>query len=128
MTTKKKPILNELFESRNNHIELAPEIDKKEFIKTVTSRRSVRVYNKEKVKEEDMWSCMELALLAPNSSNLQPWEFYWVRSAKKKTKIDFLLLGSTSGSNSAGISCSCRKTRLLERQPEKNVIINSRNG
>ena len=53
MTTKKKPILNELFESRNNHIELAPEIDKNEFIKTVTSRRSVRVYNKEKVKEED---------------------------------------------------------------------------
>ena len=35
MTTKKKPILNELFESSNNHIELAPEIDKKEF--TVSS-------------------------------------------------------------------------------------------
>ena len=93
MTTKKKPILNELFESRNNHIELAPEIDKKEFIKTVTSRRSVRVYNKEKVKEEDMWSCMELALLAPNSSNLQPWEFYWVRSAKKKQKLISYCLG-----------------------------------
>ncbi|MAW84171.1 MAG: nitroreductase family protein [Crocinitomicaceae bacterium] len=93
MTTKKKPILNELFESRNNHIELAPEIDKNEFIKTVTSRRSVRVYNKQKVNEEDMRSCIELALLAPNSSNLQPWEFYWVRTIAKKNKLVEYCLG-----------------------------------
>ena len=36
MTDKKKPILNELFESRNHYKEIAPEIDKKEFIKTIT--------------------------------------------------------------------------------------------
>ena len=93
MTDKKKPILNELFESRNHYKEIAPEIDKKEFIKTITSRRSVRIYNQEKVNEQDMRSCIELALLAPNSSNLQPWEFYWVRTASKKNKLIKYCLG-----------------------------------
>jgi nitroreductase len=92
MAKEKKPILNELFESRNKYKELAEKIDKEEFIKTVKSRRSVRVYNSESVEEKDMRECLELALLAPNSSNLQQWEFYWVRSKEKKNKlIDYCL-------------------------------------
>ena len=128
MAKNKKSILNELFETRNSHSEEAEEIKKEDFIKTIKSRRSVRNYNDEPVLEQDMKACLELALLAPNSSNLQPWEFYWVRSPEKKTKIGFLLLGATSGSNSAGIGSSRSKTRLLESQSEKNVRINSRNG
>ena len=89
----KKPILNELFESRNNHREEALTINKEEFIKTIKNRRSVRVYNKEQVKEEDMRHCLELALLAPNSSNLQPWEFYWIRTENKKNKLIEYCLG-----------------------------------
>ena len=82
-----KPILNELFENKNTHIEEVPEIDKKEFIKTVKSRRSVRNFTNEPVLEKDMRACLELTVLAPNSSNLQPWEFYWVRTAEKKKKL-----------------------------------------
>ena len=61
-----------------------PNIDKKEFIKVVESRRSVRVYNQDKIPEKDVLHCLELALLAANSSNLQPWEFYWVKTSEKK--------------------------------------------
>ena len=93
MSKEKKPILNELFESRNKYKEEAKDIDKEEFIKTVKSRRSVRVYNEEAVIEQDMRACLELALLAPNSSNLQPWEFYWVRSEEKKNKLIEYCLG-----------------------------------
>ena len=92
MSKEKKPILNELFESRNKYKELAEDINKEEFIKAVKSRRSVRVYSKEPVLEQDMRACLELALLAPNSSNLQQWEFYWVRNEEKKNKlIDYCL-------------------------------------
>jgi nitroreductase len=84
---KNKSILNKLFESKNTHKEQAPNIDKEEFIKVIKSRRSVRIYNDEPILEEDMKACLELALLAPNSSNLQPWEFYWVRSQNKKKKL-----------------------------------------
>jgi nitroreductase len=34
-----------------------------------------------------MRKCLELALLAPSSSNLQPWEFYWVRDPNKKQQL-----------------------------------------
>ncbi len=51
------------------------------------NRRSVRVYTEEKVPEEVMEKLLDYALLAPNSSNLQPWEFYWVRSTDKKKAL-----------------------------------------
>ena len=93
-----KPILNELFETKNKHIEEVPAIDKEEFIKAVRSRRSVRNFTDEPVLEKDMRECLELTLLAPNSSNLQPWEFYWVRSATKKEKLISYCLGQPAAS------------------------------
>tara|TARA_B100001939_G_scaffold143212_1_gene123981 strand:+ start:498 stop:1358 length:861 start_codon:yes stop_codon:yes gene_type:complete len=95
---KKKPILNELFESKNDHVETAEEINRDEFIKAVKSRRSVRIFNDEPVLEEDMRKCLELALLAPNSSNLQPWEFYWVRDQNKKERLVEYCLGQPAAS------------------------------
>ncbi len=80
-------VLNKLFNSKNDHVENAPIINREEFIKTVKSRRSVRQYNEEPIDEKDMMECLELALLAPNSSNLQPWELYWVRDKNKKQKL-----------------------------------------
>ena len=67
-------ILNKLFQDTNTYTEEAISLNKEEFIKVIESRRSVRIYDDTKVKEEDMLNCLELALLSPNSSNLQPWE------------------------------------------------------
>ena len=42
-------------------------------------RRSVRVFDKTKpLDPEKVKHCLELATLAPNSSNMQLWEFYQV--------------------------------------------------
>lgn len=62
-------------------------VDPAEFEKVVRNRRSVRVYDGTPVPEAVMRKCLELALLAPNSSNLQCWEFYWVRSPEKKARL-----------------------------------------
>ncbi len=67
-----------------NYTEEAPQCDFDEFMKVVRSRRSVRVYSDEPVPDSVVENCLEAALLAPNSSNLQPWEFYWVNSVDKK--------------------------------------------
>ena len=64
-----------------------------EFEKVVRSRRSVRVYTDEPIPESVMRQCISLALLAPNSSNLQPWEFHWVRTPEKKAELVRLCLG-----------------------------------
>ena len=35
-----------------------------------------------------MKKCLKASVLAPNSSNLQPWEFYWIRNHKKKEQVE----------------------------------------
>lgn len=51
-------------------------------------RRSVRVYDSEKpLDTEKVRHCLELATLAPNSSNMQLWEFYHVTQPKLMAEI-----------------------------------------
>ncbi len=75
------------------HLEPAVETDAAEFEKVIRSRRSTRVYSDEQVPESVIRKCLELATLAPNSSNLQCWEFYWVRDESKKNELVKLCLG-----------------------------------
>ena len=96
MSKSNEPILNKLFKDSNTYVEEAIEVNKEEFIKVVESRRSVRIYNDAKVKEEDMLQCLELSLLSANSSNLQPWEFYWVRSPEKRAQMAAICLGQNA--------------------------------
>ncbi len=72
---------------KTKYKEVPPIINREELIKTIESRRSVRVFSNENVLYDDMKKCLELAVLAPNSSNLQPWEFYWIRDEIKKEKL-----------------------------------------
>jgi len=59
--------------------------------KTVTEaiqyRRSVRIYKEEPIDPEKVRACIENAVLAPTSSNLQLWEFYQVTDPEVKAKI-----------------------------------------
>ncbi|SNR14750.1 nitroreductase family protein [Tenacibaculum jejuense] len=51
-------------------------------------RRSVRVYDSEqKIKASTVKKCIEQATLAPNSSNMQLWEFYHITSQSVIDKI-----------------------------------------
>lgn len=47
----------------------------KEIIKTIFTRRSIRKYTVELVREEDVKSMLEAAMAAPSASNLKPWHF-----------------------------------------------------
>ncbi len=58
-----------------------------DFFELVKKRRSVRKFSEKSVPEKIIKKCLNAAILAPNSSNLQPWKFYWVRSKEKKEKI-----------------------------------------
>lgn len=55
-----------------------------DFFEVVEKRRSVRKYTSTKVPEDVVKKAIRATLKAPNSSNMQPWEFYWVRSEDKK--------------------------------------------
>lgn len=58
-----------------------------EFIEVARARRSIRKYTDQPISEQDMNDVIDAGLVAPNSSNLQPWEFVWVRSEDKKKQI-----------------------------------------
>lgn len=59
-----------------------------EFKEAVNRRRSVRKYDPDKALDsEKVKECLELAVLAPNSSNMQLWEFYHITSKDILTKM-----------------------------------------
>lgn len=59
-----------------------------EFKEAVKKRRSVRKFDPEKpLDPQIVKQCIELATLAPNSSNMQLWEFYHVVSPEKLKKL-----------------------------------------
>ena len=57
------------------------------FFDIINKRRSVRKFSNIDVPESVMRKCLDSCILAPNSSNLQPWEFYWIRDKEKKEKV-----------------------------------------
>lgn len=71
------------------YTEHRPATDPKAFDAIIRARRSVRVYDSTPIPESVMRQVLEWTLLAPNSSNLQCWEFYWVRSPEKKKTLAY---------------------------------------
>ena len=65
--------------------------------KTVTEainyRRSVRIYKDTPLDPEKVKACIENAVLAPTSSNLQLWEFYQVTDPDVKQKLVHACMG-----------------------------------
>ena len=105
------------------HRESAPEIDFKEFIKVVESRRSVRVYDETPIPEEIVNKCLDLALLAPNSSNLQPWEFHWVKSPEKKEKIVEACFSQPAAKTASEIIVAVARTKTWKKNAEQMVQV-----
>lgn len=53
----------------------------------IAYRRSTRVYKSEAIDSEKVKQCIQNAALAPNSSNLQLWEFYHITNPDTLSKI-----------------------------------------
>jgi len=58
-----------------------------EFFEVIEKRRSIRKYSEKKVPAEVIKKALDAALLAPNSSNMQTWQFHWVRTEKNRINL-----------------------------------------
>jgi nitroreductase len=74
-------------EQKKREAVAAPVTDAKAFHAVVDSRRSVRVYADDLIPDSVMKACMDAALKAPTSSNLQTWEIHHVVDSKKKAAL-----------------------------------------
>lgn len=67
-------------------------------------RRSVRVFDKARpLDPEKVKHCLELASLAPNSSNMQLWEFYQITQPGLMAKISKACLGQSATATASEI-------------------------
>lgn len=67
-------------------------------------RRSVRRYDKNKpIDSEKVKHCLGLATLAPNSSNMQLWEFYQITNPGLMAKVSEACLGQSAASTASEI-------------------------
>jgi nitroreductase len=87
-----------------------PPVDWNEFKKVVETRRSVRVFDGTPIPEAHVREVLELALLAPNSSNLQPWEFYWVRRPGKRAALVAACLSQPAAKTAAELIVCVART------------------
>lgn len=85
-------------------------------------RRSVRVYDKEKkIDTERVKHCLELATLAPNSSDMQLWEFYHITQPELMAKVSGACLDQKATSTASQIVVFVTR-RDLYRKRAKFVL------
>jgi nitroreductase len=109
-----------------DYSEALPSVSWEEFQKVVSSRRSIQVFKNERIPKEIIHSSLDAALLAPNPSNLQPWEFYWVKTARRKKRLIEYCINQPAAKTAAElIVCVGRKdTWRRNRQEMLRMIKN----
>ena len=101
----------------------------KAFTEVVESRRSVRRFTDTPIPDEVMADCLRLAMLAPNSSNLQPWEFYVIDSTDKRQRAVKNCMNQNAAKTSARLIAVVARTdtwhdhakQILNEYPDKPV-------
>ena len=67
------------------------------FENIVNNRRSNRKFDAEVVvPDEVIHKALELAILAPNSSNMQLWEFHWIKDKSLQEKFHPICLNQSA--------------------------------
>jgi nitroreductase len=115
--------------SKRRYSEPAVETSVEEFRKVVASRRSVRRFDATPLPEAVLDDCLDMALLAPNSSNLQPWEFHVVKTPALQKKMVAACLGQNAARTAQALVVVVARTRtwkehcrlMLEQWPEETV-------
>ena len=88
-----------------------------DFFELVDKRRSVRKFSNETIPEQVIIKALNAAVLSANSSNLQPWEFYWVRDENKKNKLIDYCLGQPAAQTAQElIVCVARPDHWLRNR------------
>ena len=63
--------------------------DRRELLKVIYERRSVRSYQKKPIPDDVLKAILEAGRLAPSAHNRQPWHFIVVRNPEMKRKLIF---------------------------------------
>jgi nitroreductase len=98
----------------------------------INYRRSVRHYKRLSIDTEKVKHCIELATLAPNSSNMQLWEFYHITDTEILNKLSKACLNQQSATTAQQMVVFVTRQDLYPKRAKKmmdleieNVLKNS---
>lgn len=108
--------------TKKRYHEAAPtDIDVNQFKKVVESRRSVRKFTDTPIPAEVLDQCLDWAMLAPSSSNLQPWMFYVVQSQAKKAQLVKVCMGQLAARTASELIVCVARTDRIDEMAKKNL-------
>jgi nitroreductase len=90
-------------------------------------RRSVRNYSTQPIDAERVRQCIELSTLAPNSSNMQLWEFYHITKSDLLKKISVACLNQESAATAQQIVVFVTRQDLYRNRALKLLELETRN-
>ena len=97
-------------------------VKEKTVSEAIDYRRSVRVYDAEKsIDTEVVKKCLEQAVLAPNSSNMQLWEFYHVTSSEKLKQLIPLCFGQNAAKTAQEMVVVVVRKDLWRKRAKANL-------
>lgn len=90
-------------------------------------RRSVRHYKKLPIDSDKVKHCIELATLAPNSSNLQLWEFYHVTNPEILKKLAAACLGQQAATTAQQMVVFVTRQDLHRKRAKEMLTLETQN-
>ncbi len=98
-----------------------------EFFEAVQARRSCRHYTDEPVPHEVINKALDAALIAPTSSNMQLWQFYWVRSPEKKKLLAHYCLDQPAATTAQELIVAVSRLDIWPRNQKLIIEMLSQN-
>jgi nitroreductase len=89
----------------------------------INYRRSVRHYKKTSIDAEKVKHCIELATLAPNSSNMQLWEFYHITNLEMLKQLSIACLNQESATTAQQMVVFVTRQDLYRTRAKKMMAL-----
>jgi nitroreductase len=93
----------------------------------INYRRSVRLYKNLPIDSDKVKHCIELATLAPNSSNMQLWEFYHVTSPEILKELSVACLNQESATTAQQMVVFVTRQDLYRKRANKMIELETQN-
>ena len=90
-------------------------------------RRSVRHYKDISIDSEKVKHCLELATLAPNSSNMQLWEFYHITNPETLKELAFACLNQQTATTAQQLVVFVTRRDLFSKRSKQVLELETRN-
>ena len=87
----------------------------------IQNRRSIRIFNGNKIDSNKVKNCIYNATLAPNSSNLQLWEFIHVNDPLNLQKLSKACMNQSAAKTASQIVVVVTRRDLWKKRSKENI-------